>query len=210
MADIPIGDFRYFVGIDPGKYGGIVCLSMDGSLVEVHDMPMLKPSSRGKDRKYDLPALWSLIRGYSQLPKVLVGLENPTTRPGEGAERARWFGEGIGYLRMALVASGVEHCLISPNLWKGRLGIPGKTDKDANKIACETFALYYPSAADQVRYPSRHSGRADAGLIAHFLRTRTGEGMRAVVGEHGRDSLASLMLAFGRRSRKKKKGGLSL
>lgn len=188
MSDLPIGERNFYVGIDPGKYGAIVCLSAGGEVIKCIDMPMLDMKTKGKERDYDLPTLWNSIRDLARLPSIAFGLENPTTRPGESAESSRWFGQGIGYIRMALVAARAEHYLIAPNLWKGRLGIPGKSDPEAERLACSMFIAYYPESAELVRFPSKHSGRADSGLIAHWLRTRSLSGMQTIVDKFGKGS----------------------
>lgn len=187
MTRLPAGNFKFYGGCDPGKRGALVILSANGSVIECFDAPVIDEPEVCKP-PYDLDAMWTFVKRIKMLPSLVVGLEWPQTRPGEGAERSRWFGAGIAYWEMSFVAAGVDFYRIPPQTWKHRLGIPGKKDKDAEKLACQMFRDYYPESADLVKSPYKHSGRADAGLIAHWLRTRGIGGMRSVVEKFGKDS----------------------
>lgn len=190
-----------FVGIDPGFKGAIALVSCDGA-VSVYDMPV---TERGTDRQreIDLPALRAIFQGLAIPPLPLVGIEWPTTRPGEGAERSERFGRGKGYLEAFALLHDLPHKRIPPNLWKGRLGIPGKSHKEANPLAAETVERFYPAAKHLIYGPRGGvlDGRADAILIAHYLRVQSAPGMQAVVDRFGKNSEQawSLLLRGGQR-----------
>ena len=198
MPKLPTGDHKFYVGIDPGFTGAISCINAVGTTVKVWDMPIIK-AVRLRRREFDLNGLQAVFKHIRRFPDVVVGLEWPTTRPGEGAERCERFGRGKGILQAMLHVMKLEYYLISPNLWKGRLGIPGKTNKDANKLAAKLFDIYYAEYSHLLRGPRGgiKDGRADACLIAHFLRTNTMTGMRSIVEKHGKNSAEALAFVLG-------------
>ena len=127
----------------------------------------------GRDREFDEAALNLTIYGLARYyAGAIIGLEKPASRPGEGSHRAHRFGEGIGMLRGMLVAHRLPYRKISPNLWKGRLGLPGKQVKGGNKACAQYLVSHYPLTENLI-YGSRgglKDGRLDALLIAHWLR----------------------------------------
>lgn len=191
----------YFCGFDPGKHGGVVCVSAKGDVAHAGLIPMTDMKATGKERQYDLRELWTTVRRIASLPDIRFGIENPQTRPGEGAETSRWFGEGIGYLRMAVVAAGHEPRLIAPNAWKGKLGIPGKTDPKAKDLAWGFVHRHYPAITEKHNRPSRDSGVMDAALIAHYLRIESIEGLRGMRDQFGKDSDEAFCTLFRGRSK---------
>jgi hypothetical protein len=156
-----------FAAIDPGFSGALCALSVDGSYARVWHMPVKHQNFRS----LDLPALKLIGDELVMLPIVKVGLENPTTRPGEGAERCFRFGRGIGNLEMLLEMASIPYLLIAPNLWKGRLGIPGKELDPMSIEAKRYFLSHYPQHEHLILGPRGGllDGVLDAFLIAHFL-----------------------------------------
>jgi len=176
LIDIPISEYAFFAGIDPGFSGAISLMNAGGTSVKVWDMPIREIGRAKKYRALDLTRLCSVLREVSLLPRVCWGLENPTTRPEEGAERCFRFGRQIGSLEALLHRGGNDYCLIAPNLWKGRLGLDGKNIAGANERAAEKFKCLYPEHATLICGPRGGilDGRMDALLICHFLRTYGG------------------------------------
>lgn len=156
---------KYFAGIDPG-FTGAICLMGSGDEIRIHDMPV----TGDKYNCIDLRELVAIIRSFP--PGTVTGLENPTTRPGEGAERCFRFGRGIGNIEAVLEALGKECKLIAPNLWTGKLGLPGKQWAGAVEQRAVMWDNLYPSSAGLIRGPRGGilDGRVDAGLITHYLR----------------------------------------
>jgi hypothetical protein len=159
-----------FVGIDPGFTGAIgwIIVGSTPALV-AYDLPL---QAGTKKREFDLEMLNHYVYRLTELGEIGVGLENPTTRPGEGAERCKRFGEGIGLLKGLLTAHQIPYTCISPNLWKGRLGLPGKTKPGANKAGAQFLVSHYPQAEELVYGPRGgiKDGRLDALLIAHWMK----------------------------------------
>jgi hypothetical protein len=165
---------KTYVGIDPGFTGAIGLIDGFGERIEAWDLPVI--GGVGRDRQFDRPALRAMCHDLSLYDQddLVIGLENPTSRPGEGGQRTHRFGEGIGMIKMGLECYDLPFQLVAPNLWKGRLDLPGKHIKGANKACAQFLVTHYPSA-EHIVYGSRggvKDGRLDALLIAHWLRTQ--------------------------------------
>lgn len=200
MPKLPTHAYDWYVGIDPGFTGGIAIMDQTGEQVGVSAMPTTDP---GKDRQREmdltgLQALMEWIKAHRET--VVVGLEWPTTRPGEGAERSERFGRGKGYLEAFLFLHDLRYYKLAPNLWKGRLGLPGKDQPGAITQSVKVFETYYPAYAKLIRGPRDGvlTGPLDALLIAHFLRTHVTAGMRSVVEQFGKDSPEVQAMIFSR------------
>jgi len=204
-VSLPLDPKQWYTGIDPGFSGAMVRINADGTSVKAFKLPVHRPK---KAVEFNLPKLWAMFTHMSLLPSHAVGIEWPTTRPGEGAERSERFGRGKGYLHAFAVASGCEHYLISPALWKGRLGLEGKAkNKDATRNAATLMLRYYPQAAEFMYGPrgGPQDGPIDALCIAHFMRTRTFTAMRGLVEQYGKDSpeVWAAVMQGGKKRRKK-------
>lgn len=197
------------VGVDPGFEGGIARINQAGTVVEAFDMPVTK-TEKERQREYDLPQLRDIFRRYRQLPGSFIQIEWPTTRPGEGAERSERFGRGKGYLHAFafLICGPDKFRLVPPNLWKGRLGLPGKSDPQANPLGAKLFKQFYPDHAGLIYGPRGGilSGKLDALLIAHWSRMSTMGGLTEVVKRFGKGSDEAMLALFGRGNTKKPKG----
>lgn len=173
MAKLPIRPHQFYVGIDPGYKGAIHWVNRSATAFVVEDMPVEKAGSgKDREREIDLEALDWIFARIRRLPDAAIGLEWPTTRPGEGAERSKRFGVGLGILLAYCHASGHPYFLIPPQTWKGRLRLPGKTVYDADKIVAARVREAYPQHVSKVLGPRGGilDGRCDAVLIAYFLR----------------------------------------
>lgn len=162
-------------------------------------MPTTSPG-KDRQREMDLPQLEQICRGVLLLPDVVVGIEWPTTRPGEGTERSERFGRGKGYLEAFAYLHRMTYYKIAPALWKGRLGLPGKDHPGANAQAATLFETFYPAHTALIRGPRGGllTGPLDALLIAHFLRISSVVGMRAVADRFGKHSPEVQAMIFSR------------
>lgn len=104
-----------FIGIDPGKAGGIVFLGED-DYVKVIEMPHTE--------KDILEALRNGHRNSFAL------IEKVHAMPKQGVTSSFTFGMGYGGLRMALVANKISFNEVTPQKWQKELGIvPRKKDE---------------------------------------------------------------------------------
>lgn len=198
-----------YIGIDPGFTGAVGKISAAGDQVEVWDIPTRLRGNENRYRAYHLPKLYSMLRAVLFGEPLTVGMENPTSRPEDGAERMLRFGRGLGNIESTILAiTGREPEWIAPNLWKGRLGLLGKEQDAKSELGVLLFKRYYPSFTELLHGPQGglKDGRLDALLIAHWLRTRSLSGMQGVVDQFGRDSAEAqaLMLGGGRKKRRRK------
>ena len=198
MTDLPYGSFAFYGGIDPGQTGGLGIINAAGTTVRVWDMPLTQ-AEKDRQKEIDLGPLWQLFSEFKRRPGLVCGLEWPTTRPGEGAERSERFGRGKGLLEAFAFARGLHYVKLPPNLWKGRLGLPGKDDPRAVAKTADILDRTYPAAHDLIRGPrgGLRSGRVDALAIAHFLRGLGKNEARTVIEQHGRGSDEAIAFALG-------------
>lgn len=166
----------YILGIDPGQKGALSLISDSRSIISITDMPC---DYGNKQTGYLNPVeLLALLRRINRLPDVIVALEWPTSRPGEGGERSNNFGKGLGYLEMALLSLFMQYVKIPPANWKKALGLPGKTNPNALKLTEDMFNQLFPKQSWRITGPRGgfKDGRADATLIAEYMRRRLAEG----------------------------------
>ena len=109
---------RSFVGIDPGKSGGIVII--EGSEIFCEKMPL------------SCLDIWHCIaRLDCNGPITHIYLEKVHSSPQQGVRSAFTFGEGFGMLQMALAAKeSYPHTLVTPQVWQRELGIPPRKKKE--------------------------------------------------------------------------------
>lgn len=206
MPKLPVGDHLNYAGIDPGFTGAVGRINAAGTRVEAFDLPLIT-KTKDRQREFDLDGLHDLFMRLRLLPDCVVGIEWPSTRPGEGAERSERFGRGKGYLHAIAHVLRIDYYLIVPTLWKGRLGLDGKQVAGANTRAAALFDTFYPEFKQLIRGPRGgiKTGRLDALLIAHFLRTRGATGMRTISDKFGRNSDEALAFLLGQGTKKTKR-----
>lgn len=145
---------KKYIGIDPGRQGGIAVLSADGSVVEVAKIPttpmdVLDFLSKYKDDSYCV-------------------LERVGGLPGQGGSAMFNFGKGYGHLQMALLALGIPTNDVTPNKWEKsfQLGSSGKYGKTEwkNRLKAKAQQLF-PSLGRKITLAT-----CDALLIAEYGR----------------------------------------
>jgi len=106
---------RIYLGIDPGKNGGIAIIDNE---VRYQKMPSTELD------------IWSAIAGLAVAKgwrrRVHAVIEKVHSMPGEGHRGAFTFGTGYGGLRMALTGVGVPFSEVTPRTWQKELGIVAK------------------------------------------------------------------------------------
>jgi crossover junction endodeoxyribonuclease RuvC len=111
------------IGIDPGKSGGIACISP--SETSVWPMP---------ETVADLVDLLREIRvhaphGY----EVIAAVERVHSSPQMGVVSAFTFGRGLGNIEAACSAIGIRLEWVNPPAWQRALGCLTKGDKNVSK-----------------------------------------------------------------------------
>ncbi len=119
-----------YVGIDPGRNGGIAVLTAVGKIAWVRKLPAARPAL--------LAAVKELHDG-SPATVVRVALEKVggyVQRKGDNGDVARGshmfvFGKGVGWIEMALEACGLgDFREVTPQQWQKGLGIPPRKKHD--------------------------------------------------------------------------------
>jgi len=135
-----------YIGIDPGKSGGIALIERGGSAF-VHKMP---------DTDMDIIELFrSFDCGCSS-----AMIEQVHSMPGQGVASCFEFGRGFGALIMALVACSIPFERVSPQKWQRAMGCLTKGDKNVSKRKAQEI---FPKI--KVTHAT-----ADALLIAEYAR----------------------------------------
>ena len=105
----------------------------------------------------------NLNRLWSQ---QLIGIEKIHSMPGQGVASMFSMGEGFGIWQGILQAFFMPTTFITPQAWKKALMAGMPKEKDASRIRAIQL---FPSVAEELKL-KKHHGRADALLIAEFLR----------------------------------------
>ena len=129
-------DEKCYIGIDPGKQGGLVLLS--GNNIEWVVMPAS-----------DLD-LYNVLRRWKSSHDIECAfLEQVSSRPGEGHKGTFTFGEGYGKLQMALAGNQIRYEKVTPRTWMKGLCIPvtraNESRKDYKERLRQTAQSLFPS-----------------------------------------------------------------
>lgn len=164
----------YFIGIDPGKQGGLVCLRD-----KIHSITPMPSSER------DVWDWFSMVT-YSCSSAVAV-IERVHARPRQGVSSMFKFGCGYGGLRMALIAAGIPFEDVTPQTWlrdlsisprkktKTVLGVkPKESDRQWKEQLRAKAQQLFPrlSLWKEPKSKGKQLAVADALLIAEFCRRR--------------------------------------
>ena len=148
-----------YIGIDPGKSGGIAIISEIG--VEAIT-PMI---IAGKDVDVAATAEW-LDYHLGDMHAVCY-IEKVSAMPKQGVTSMFKFGFSTGVMHGIITTLGIPMQLVTPQAWKKKILSGTKKDKDAAIDYCRRL---YPDisllATERSRKP--HSGMADALCIARY------------------------------------------
>lgn len=158
---------KVYLGLDPGKKGGMAFIDEDGIVLGFAAMP---------DAELDLSY------AISAWPIHFVVIEQVSSSPQMGVTSAFTFGRGYGFLRGVLIANEIPFMQVRPQVWMKALGIRTKKKKET-----ATQWKNHLRGVAQQRFPSlelwkgtRNKGEqlavCDALLIAEYCRiTNRGE-----------------------------------
>jgi len=147
---------RYYIGIDPGKTGGLVILPERGDKRIVTRMPVTERD------------IWNW---FADIPRAFsyAIIEKVHSQPGNAARAMFTFGWGYGGLRMALTARGIPFEEVLPSVWLRGLDIPKQ-----KKTESRTQFKNRLKAKAQQLFPTVEVtlATADALLIAEYCRRK--------------------------------------
>lgn len=162
-----------FVGVDPGKDGGIVMLDADANIVEKHKIPLLK-SGKGKN-EYDIPEIVHIVRTFGSESVFTLEKSQPMPMSGISAQFHRGFSSGVW--QGIFVSLGVRYQLVGPLRWQ-RAMLTDVNTEDPKQASVLVANRYWPKEdwrrSEKARVPD--NGLTDAALIGMY-------GMRVWKGE---------------------------
>ena len=138
----------FYLGIDPGKTGGVTLLDDDGSIVAKFAFT--------KKTDHDI-SQW--IEDQTKGRKVIAYIERVGSMPKQGIASAFNFGRNYGMLIGLLTGLKVSFDFVSPGVWQRRLGCMTRGDKNVTKSKAQRM---YPSETKITH------ATADSILIARF------------------------------------------
>lgn len=144
---------QIFIGIDPGKSGGIAVIYPDGKGLAV-------PYS---DRELD--NLCVIAKKY----QAICCLEKVGAMPGQGVTSMFNFGVSYGYIKGVLEAYRIPYQEIPPQRWKKEFGL--NSDKAASVEVCRKLFPDVNLLATP-RCKKAHDGMAEALLMAEYARRK--------------------------------------
>lgn len=154
------------LGVDPGLSGALAFLDPATRDLTTFAMPV---EHRSNGKSYvDAPALARMIES-ARIDEAWV--EDVYSSPQMGVVSAFSFGEGKGTLIGVLAACGVPVRLVSPSVWKAKLGLslpkglPKKEAKRLGKAKAKAMArALFPRAGKNLS----NEGKCEAALIAQY------------------------------------------
>jgi crossover junction endodeoxyribonuclease RuvC len=146
----------WILGIDPGLNGA--CSITDGKTVRLFSIPTFK-STRGREVN------WSECAAFiDMLPEPdHCFIERVSAMPTDSRSGAFKFGYIAGGLRGIIAAKRIPVTLVTPSVWKKKMGLIGK-DKDASR---QRATELFPEASAMFAR-KKDDGRAEATLIALY------------------------------------------
>lgn len=142
-------------GIDPGSISGAwACIDTLRKTAFVGDIPVL-------DSNVNSAELARLLDLYDP-DKVVV--ERVGAMPHQGVSSVFSFGRGVGRIEGVVGCSSYSLEYLTPQVWKKHYKLPGGP-KNKELSRARAIELYPAVAGLSLK---RHSGRAEALLIAHY------------------------------------------
>lgn len=177
---------KYYIGVDPGKSGGVVVLDWMGNFIRKHTIPKI-----GKD--VDLKAFYKIFKSeYDSAAlsgrKLHVCVESVHSIFGTSAKSNFSFGYIVGALDTIIVSLNLPYSKVQPKEWQKSVWLtseierePSKTDKNGKvkqgKVltkltSLKAFKRLFPDVdlrgTERSKVP--HDGLVDAILIAEYCR----------------------------------------
>lgn len=143
-----------YLGIDPGKLGGIAVLFETG---ETYVLP------------YSTQALLDTCRQIQYL-RPRCCLEKVHAMPKQGVASTFTFGAGWGFIKGVLEAYGISYQEVPPEKWKKEFGLMKKDKKASVAICRQLFPQANLRPSDRSRVDS--DGMAEALLMAEYARRK--------------------------------------
>ena len=163
------------IAIDPGIRGAIARIKSDGSL-KVYDTPTktweAKSRAGGTTKDYDIKACRKLLKKLiGKNKKVIIALEG--VHPFLGSKVSNFLlGRSKGIWEALISSLGYDALLVPMRSWTA-FWFGTKARKNKKKSNLKKVKKLFPNAIHHFRL-KKHDGRADATLIAEFIRRKYG------------------------------------
>lgn len=150
-----------YVGIDPGKSGGIAAIWEDES-VDLQPMP---------ETELDV---WRYLNELQKMGRVVAVIERVHAMPKQGVTSMFTFGQGYGSLRMALTAIGASWEDVPPQTWMKALNVKKAKEQDQKLKLLQFAQQLYPDLElwKQSKSLGRQKAVCDALLIATYCKRK--------------------------------------
>jgi hypothetical protein len=155
ITGCPKEGYMIYIGIDPGKSGGISCIT-----------------DRGEERILVNTSVWDdehfigLCNGLRD-KQVKAVVEKVGAMPGQGVTSMFNFGRSFGYILGVLEACDISYELVPPQKWKKEFSVTA--DKESSiKAAKRLFPNINLKRTE--RCTKDHDGMAEALLMAEYAR----------------------------------------
>lgn len=149
-----------YIGIDPGKNGGIAFIDIRPEFVTPH----------AKAYCYSDDELISLCDDFKGL-NVMCYLEQVHAMPKQGVSSTFNFGKNFGFIQGVLKSFRIPYELVTPQKWKKEFSCT--SDKNTSIEVCKRlFPSVNLKATERCR--KDHDGMAEALLIAEYGRRHYG------------------------------------
>jgi hypothetical protein len=149
-----------YIGIDPGKTGGIACVEVVPDTVTAYvnrvSVTTLKLSEATEADVFT----WVALRLAFNKGISWAVIEKVSSSPQMGVCSAFTFGRSYGFLRGVLAGAQVPFVEVSPQRWQKELGCMSKGDKNVTKAKAQQL---YPG--EKITHAT-----ADALLLATYCR----------------------------------------
>ena len=143
-----------YIGVDPGKKGGVAVIDGDG--VEVY--------------AWDDQTFVNVMAATMNKGKCIAAVEKVGAMPGQGVSSMFSFGQSFGFILGVLTAFGIGYQLVPPTLWKREFGLL-HTEKQASvDVAKRLFPSVSLLPTERCRKES--DGMADALCLCEYARRK--------------------------------------
>lgn len=147
-----------FIGIDPGKSGGIACIDTESGIRYTVPYSDKDLADLCRDESW---------RGNTE--HIMCCLEKVGARPGQGVVSMFSFGQSVGYIKGVLESFRIPYQEITPQKWKKEFGL--NSEKAASAEVCrKLFPEVSLLATPRCKKP--HDGMAEALLMAEYARRK--------------------------------------
>lgn len=162
---------QYFIGIDPGINGGMVCLDQAGNIRRKTVMPIIKV---GTKNKLDPRGIIDWFKQcFTEEEIRIVAIEEQRPMHKQGITSTFSIGRGYGILEGIVAALDIPYELIRAVDWQREMfrGFPkGKTKELSVRVAQQLYPK--EDFKRSIRCTKLHDGMTDSCLLAEHIRRK--------------------------------------